>query len=176
MKTFLTRPFWGLILLLIFFVSCDKEADIPSLEDLPYEQRLEGIWDLKAVTFSTQIPNPQNPLQTIDIEGEGEDVSGLFVLSHDPNNLDYRYEFTANLSLADSLPAVPVPVEREASGSWSATSDESRIFVTEEDQTAYTFIVKENSLNRQVYETTFEETIMGIFTIEVDVSLQFERR
>ena len=97
------------------------------------------------------------------------------MLGHDPNNLDYSYDFIANLQLVDSVLSIPVPVSREGSGTWSATSDGSRIFVTETDQSTYTFIVKENGLDRQVYETTVEETLFGVFTIEVDVELTFIR-
>ena len=176
MKTF---TFIRLILLstsAALFISCAKEAKFIPLEDQPYEQRLEGVWDLKGVKYAAEFPNPQNPLQTINIEGEGEDVEGLFVLGHDPNDIDYAYNFVANLQLFDSVPAIPVPVEQAGSGTWSATSDESRIFVTEDNQTSYTFVVKENSLNRQVYETTIQETIMGVFTLEVDAELTFERK
>lgn len=163
------------MVVLAISVSCNKEASLTPLEDMPYEQRLEGIWELQNVQYATQFPNPQNPLQTINISGEGEQVEGLFVLGHDPNEMDYRYEFVANISLADSVPAIPIPIERSGKGTWSSTSDESRIFVTEDNQTSYTFVVVENGINRQVYHTTFEETLMGIFTIEVDVALTFVR-
>lgn len=166
---------YSLILAVGLLISCKKEVVITALEDMPYEQRLEGIWKLQSVTYSTEFPDPQNPLQTIDINGDGEDVEGLFVLGHDPNELDYSYEFLANISLGNSLPEIPVPIERDGDGTWSATSDESRIFITETDQTSYTFVVLENELNRQVYQTTFEETVMSIFTIEVEVVLTFVR-
>ena len=166
---------YSLILAVGLLISCKKEVAITPLEDMPYEQRLEGIWELQSVTYATEFPDPQNPLQTIDINGDGEDVEGLFVLGHDPNELDYSYAFVANISLADSLPAIPIPIERDGDGTWSTTTDESRIFITETDQTSYTFLVIENELNRQVYQTTIEETVLSIFTIEVEVELTFVR-
>lgn len=156
-------------------LSCSKDAEFVPLENQSFEQRLEGLWTLQEVKYAAELPNPQNPLQVINIEGEGDDVEGLFVLGHDPNRLDYDYNFVANLQIVDSIPAIPLPVERAGSGTWSSTSDESRIFVTEDDQTSYTFVVVENTLTRQVYQTTIEETIMGVFTIEADVELTFVR-
>ncbi len=165
----------GIVFIAMVSFSCKKDVVLASLEDQPYEQRLEGIWELTSVEYESEIPNPQNPLQTIEIDGSGEDVEGIFVLGHDPNQLDFSYEFLANIQLVDSVPPIPIPVERDGSGTWSATSDESRIIITEDDQTTYTFIVKVNELNKQVYQTTIEETILGVFTIEVDVELTFVR-
>jgi hypothetical protein len=175
MKTAIAYRLFIFLIAVFLTAACGKEAVFVPPESKSFEQRLEGFWQLKEVKYAAELPNPQNPLQTINLEGEGEDVEGLFVLGHDPNNLDYAYEFVANLQVFDSIPPIPVPVEREGSGSWSSTSDESRIFVTEDDQTTYTFIIIENTLTRQVYQTTIEETIMGIFTIEADVELTFER-
>lgn len=175
MKNFGPKPVLILMFIALITASCAKDAKLSGRDEMSFEQRLEGAWELIAVKYSSEFPNPQNPLQTIQVDGDGEDVEGLFVLGHDPNKLDYSYDFIANLQLVDSIPAIPVPVSRSGAGTWSATSDGSRIFVTETDQSSYTFIVKENSLNRQVYETTVEETLLGVFTIEVDVELTFIR-
>lgn len=175
MKTSTPNGFLILMMASLLLLSCRKEAEFVPLESKSFEQRLEGVWVLKSVKYAAELPNPQSPLQTINIEGEGEEVEGLFVLGHDPNKMDYAYNFIANLQIFDSVPPIPLPIEQDGSGTWSSTSDESRIFITEEDQSTYTFIVKENSLNRQVYETTIEETLMGFITIEADVELTFER-
>ena len=167
--------FFTVLIAVSLLLSCNKTATVVPLEDQPFEQRLEGIWTLVAVSFETEFPDPQNPLMTIEIEGEGEDVNGTMVVGHDPNELDYSYDFLANIQLNDTVPPIPVPVERDGSGTWSATSDESRIFVNEDGQSEYTFEVEVNELNRQVYHTSVEEKVFGVFTIEVNLELTFVR-
>lgn len=156
-------------LLLLVLSSCKKK-----MSEETFEERLEGNWKLVSVQYSGTAPNPLNPTATINFDGEGQNVQGGLEMHRNPYKVDYDFSFTANVALSDTTPAFPVDIDQSGSGTWTTTSDESTIIITEENQT-YNFDVLTNEPDRQVLHTTITQTVFQFVTVNSDVELEFVR-
>lgn len=165
----------------LLFASCkkdDKNDTTSQPTTQSYEQRIAGQWDLVAVSYDTEIPNIQDPTEpAIQVSGEGKDVSGKFILTRNPNEIDYNLNFTAEVDPFNSGTAIPVPVNFGSSGTWTTTSDASKLIVTDENDEEILFNVDVNEQNKQTFSATITQTInMGIpLSLAVDIVLSFER-
>lgn len=171
------------ILILLFSASlfaCKKDNDNggssnSSSSTYTYEGRLNDMWELVAVEFDGAFPDPQNPFQQIQFSGSGTDVNGLFDLSVNPNRVNYLFSFTANVDLGDTN-SIPLPITQTGKGSWTTTSDDSKLFIdiddSDDDQV---FTVLLNEQNTQKFKTTIPYEVFPSFTIDVEAELTFDR-
>lgn len=167
-------PVLFVLALLSLSLGCKRED--PNAGDEPqeetYEERLAGNWNLTSVDYEASFFNPLT-LQNQQIEGSGTQVQGSFNFSLDPQEFDYDYSFTASVKLADSIQAVPFPVEQDGQGTWSANEAGTEVTTTEDGNTV-TYTVLENEANRQRFRGSFEENMQG-FPVTVKVELLLER-
>ena len=164
------------------FVSCkkeDKDDSTPTPKAQTYEERVTGEWDLVAVSYDTEIPNLLNPgSPSIPVAGNGKDVSGRFELTRDPNEIDYNLNFKAEVDLMGTGSPMELPINFGSTGTWTTTSDDSKLIVTDEDGEETLFSVKVNEQNKQVFSSTLIQSgsDFGLpITLEVDILLTFER-
>ncbi len=163
------RLFAIVLLSLCLLPSCKKDQG----DEAPptYEDRLEGSWDLVAVSYSTVIPNFQDPTQAgFPVAGDGTEVSGSFELRRNPHEVDFNFSFNASVM---GFPSIPV--QRSGSGSWTTTSDEKMLIVTTDDGESYQFEVLVNEPKQQIFAGNFTETFNNLFSLEVETELEFSR-
>ena len=174
------------ILLLLFaftlsLASCKKDdKDDSNTEPAPqtYEQRIEGEWDLVAVSYDTEIPDLTGGGSPTPIAGNGKDVSGDFNLTRDPNRVVYDLNFKAELDPFGTGSGFEIPVNFESSGDWTTTSDASKLIVTDDMGEEIIFDVEVNEQNKQVFSSAITESVdlLGFpLSLEVDLLLTFER-
>lgn len=158
-------------------LACKKDDNCQPVTsyEYPYEQRLEGNWDLVGVEYDTELPDISGSGQTIPVSGSGTNVSGTFDLSRDPNNVDYNFSFTALADITGTGFPVPIPVNFSSTGEWTTTSDEKHLLITDDNGETLVFDVEENQEDTQIFTSTISENFQGIFTLEVFVRLSFER-
>lgn len=157
----------------------DKESTDPTPQPQTYEQRVTGEWDLVAVSYDTEIPNFLNAgSPPIVVAGDGKDVSGRFVLTQNPNEIDYNLNFMAEADILGTGMPVELPVNFASSGTWTTTSDGSKLIVTDEDGEEILFNVEVNEQDKQVFSATLSQSgsDFGLpITLEIDILLTFER-
>ncbi len=157
----------------LVFSSCKKNNDGGEEPNPPtYEDRMTGTWDLKSVDYDSEFINPLNPTSTLQFMGAGSDVSGTFIFTQNPNEVNYSYNFKVD---ADSLSPTPIPVNDEGSGTWATTADDSKIIITTPEQELI-LKVAENNPNRQVFQTTAEQEVFPGFSVTADLDLVLEKR
>jgi hypothetical protein len=153
-------------------LACRKEETGEPTENISaFEQRIQGDWDLQAVKYDGEIPNPLSPGSTIEIKGNGTSVVGGHTVTRKPNRIDYNYSFTAQVNF-NGVP-IPVPVQQQGLGEWTLNESEDRIFITEEGETVvWTVLI--NEANKQVYAAQLTQQIQGIAVL-IDTELTFVR-
>lgn len=161
------------LLCLSAIVACrkDDQGTTPADQGSAFEQRIQGEWDLQAVKYDGEVPNPLNPGTTIEIKGNGTNVSGGHTVTRNPNKIDYSYAFTAEVNFS-GVP-IPIPVEQIGEGEWVLNASEDRIFITEEGETVI-WKVLVNEANKQVYGAQLTQQIQGIAVL-IDTELTFVR-
>ncbi len=158
----------SLAIFALTITSC-KDDNISSNEDPnDYEARLEGTWDLEKVHYDTEIPALTGGDPT-PISGEGNNVNGNITLTRNPNTFTYDFNFDADFS------GLPIPVGQKGSGTWTTSRDNSKLIVTDDTGQEIVFVVVSNEAKKQVYTTTISQSVQGIFTLEVDLELEFTR-
>lgn len=162
----------SLLSLALCIGACKK--DDKGTDDNSYEARLAGTWDLKSVKYKADIPDIIGGGTPTHVEGAGTGVSGNFILKRNPNTLTYNYSFTASVDPFNSCTEIPIPVSAAGQGDWTTTTDGSKIIITE-DSTSTTFSVITNEPKRQVFTSTISQNVSGLFTVDVDVELEFTR-
>lgn len=132
-----------------------------------------------AVSYDTEIPNFLNPgSPAIVVAGDGKDVSGRFELTRNPNEIDYNLNFMAEADILGTGMPVELPVNFASSGTWTTTSDGSKLIVTDEDGEEILFNVEVNEQDKQVFSSTLSQSgsDFGLpITLEIDILLTFER-
>ena len=164
--------------LTLSIASCKKEKKDAASTPQTYEDRVAGNWDLVAVSYETEIPDLSGSGGgPISIAGEGKDVSGTFILTKNPNEINYILSFNAELDPLNTGNPVEFPVNFASSGVWTTTSDASKLIVTDDNGEEILFNVEVNEQNKQVFSSTLSQSInVGIpITLEVDIVLTFER-
>ena len=152
-----------------FSLTSCKDDNVSTNEDPNnYEARLEGTWDLEKVHYDTEIPALGGGSPT-PVTGDGKNVNGNITLTRNPNNFTYDFSFDADLA------GLPIPVNQQGSGTWTTSRDNSKLIVTDENGEEIVFVVVSNEAKKQVYTTTISETVQQIFTLEVDLDLEFSR-
>lgn len=169
-----------LFVFILAFASCkkkDKESTTPQATPKTYEEKLEGEWNLVAVSYATEIPDIVGGGAPIQIAGNGTEVSGDFDLTRNPNRVVYDLSFKAEADPFNTGTPTEIPVNFASAGDWTTTSDASKVIVTDDLNQEIIFNVEVNEDNKQVFSATIMETInMGLpITLAVDVVLSFER-
>lgn len=163
----------------IALTSCKKEDKDSTTTPTPktFEEKLEGNWDLVAVTYSTEIPDLLGGGAPTPVAGNGTEVSGDFDLTRNPNRVEYNLNFKAEVDPFGTGSPIEVPVNFESSGDWTTTSDASKVIITDDLGQEIIFNVDVNEENKQVYSATITESVNVLvpITLEVDMILTFER-
>ncbi len=154
-------------------ISCKKKDKPTKVEEPTFEERLEGTWNLKAVKYDSEIPSLTGG-DPVPVNGEGTEVGGSIKLTRNPHKFEYDFSFNASIDPGLGSP-VTVPIQQAGTGTWTTTSDNSKIITTADSGEEVIFNVKINEANRQVYETTVTQDIQGFFSIEADLELEFQR-
>lgn len=158
----------SLALSAIVFTGCKDDNISTDADPSNYEARLAGTWDLDKVYFDTEIPSFDGTSDPTPVSGEGTNVKGNISLTRNPNKFDYTFSFDANIG-------IPIPVNQTGSGTWTTTRDDTKLIVTDESGEEIVFEVITNSEKKQVYTTTITQTFQNVFSLEVDLELEFSR-
>ncbi|MDX5325143.1 MAG: lipocalin family protein [Bacteroidota bacterium] len=143
------RLLWLLIPAMFFACKKDDDGNSGGLES-----NLPGTWKLIAVEYSGSAPNPSNPTQTVPFSGSGTNVNGQFVITKDPNTINYSMFFVGEVNLGSGQP-ISLPIQQSGSGTWTTTTDGKKLIMTNDsDGKTVTFNVITNTNNRQVWEGT----------------------
>ena len=162
-------------LALLSLWSCKKDENNTPTNTLPpgLTGRLIGDWELTGVYCKTSIPNPLNPLQPINVEGDATAVSGDFVVSYNPNKVVYNYSF----SISGGPVPGSFPVNQDGEATWSVISNDTKVLLEEADMDPVIYDVTTNEANLQVWETELPFTIPGVgITVTADIKLTLERK
>jgi|GEM_PF-1029782 len=139
------------------------------------EDRLVGEWTMTALFYDTEIPNPAVPGTTIPLSGNADNVSGDFIVTQNPNEVDYTLIFSVTLP-PPLVGGVPINIAR--SGTWTVTGDEKRVIV--EDASNGELILYDvlvNEPNRQVWASEVPFSIPGTgLTLFSDIEFTLERQ
>ncbi len=168
MKKFLTLS----LILFIALTACKKDEIQKPAEQIPaYEQRLLGDWSLQAVQYDGLVPNPLDPLNPIELKGNGSAISGGHTVSRNPNKIDFNYSFTAQVDF-NGFP-LPIPINQEGIGEWTLNENGDRIFITEEGEETIAWKILVNETNKQVYAAQVSQQVQGGITVTIDTELTF---
>ncbi len=159
--------FLFLATLTIGATSCSKDDELGNPND--FEERLGGTWDLQKIYYSTEIPDFSGGEPT-PVNGNGGNVAGNIVLNRNPNTFQYNLFFTANI-----ISGFPIPLPLGGTGTWTTYRDNSKLVLRDENGEETLFAVIINEPKRQVYTTTISESILGLYTVEIDLELEFTR-
>jgi hypothetical protein len=121
-KRFLGLPILASLVLLAFS-ACVKEPKpepLPPLATGPFEPRLKQGWQVHAVSYQGNMPNPFDTTTTAQFQGEAYDVSGEFTFEdrNDSALAHYSIDFTADLLAG----MVPVHYMNFGDGIWTYDS------------------------------------------------------
>jgi hypothetical protein len=157
--------FYALLTLIIS--SCNKDDDA-GYNPNDFEKRLEGSWNLQQIHYNTEIPDFSGGEPT-QVDGKGQNVFGNITLNKNPNTFEYNFIFTANLI------GFPLPLVLGGSGTWTTYRDNSKVVLRDAQGEETVFLVLINESKRQVYSTTLSQNLAGLYTVEIDLELEFTR-
>jgi hypothetical protein len=162
MKTFFTRThaLLGAILLFVMALSaCRKEADKtgPSAggggnNPTTFEQRIDGIWEVKLVQYSASLPLQQG-LPPLTIAGADPSATGSFDIGVAPNTVNYNFRVTASIDLGFGVP-FPLPITQNGVGTWAVSANKKTLTITQNNGQKQEFAILVDEPNVQVWQGT----------------------
>jgi hypothetical protein len=168
------------ILLLALFalsLACSKDDDKnnnPNTGNADLSARLVGNWEMTDLIYDATVPNPLNPFSPINLSGPAENVYGDFIISASPNNVDYNYGFDIESPLD---PTQSFPITQVGQGTWTVTTNGTKVVVEQSNNTTTTYTVQENAMNRQVWTARVPTTVPGIgITVNADIRITLIRK
>lgn len=159
---------------LLFLGACSKDKNNNNNNNGPtgLTGRLVGTWNMTALDYSTQVPNPLNPLSPIDLTGDAQDLEGTFTVTANPNVVVYNYSF----NIVDADLPFPIPVQRSGQATWDVISNDTKV-VLEENGESTIYDVITNEAARQIWAGTLPFTIPGVgITVDSDIQFTLERQ
>ncbi|HBF19080.1 MAG: hypothetical protein CMI36_06520 [Owenweeksia sp.] len=167
------KKFWIVAVAVLALAACKKDkSGSQNTNQTTYEERLVGDWDLTAIHYKTVIPNPTGG-EPINVDDDGQDVSGEFNINKDPNQVNMDISFTANVPTPFGV--LPVPISQQTAGTWTVSADNSTIYLESEGETLI-LEVKKNEENLQVFESVIPNNIQGFGQIDVLTTLTLKRQ
>lgn len=163
----------AIALFLLFLGACSKDKNNNNNNNTPagLEGRLVGSWNMTALDYSTQVPNPLDPFNPIDVTGDAQDLQGTFTVTSNPNVVVYNYSF----NIVDADLPFPVPVQRSGQATWDVISNDTKV-VLEEGGESIIYDVVTNEATRQVWAGTLPFTIPGAgITVNSDIQFTLEK-
>lgn len=163
----------AIALSLLFLGACSKDKNNNNNNNTPagLEGRLVGSWNMTALDYSTQVPNPLDPFNPIDVTGDAQDLQGTFTVTSNPNVVVYNYSF----NIVDADLPFPVPVQRSGQATWDVISNDTKV-VLEEGGESIIYDVVTNEATRQVWAGTLPFTIPGAgITVNSDIQFTLEK-
>lgn len=163
----------AIALSLLFLGACSKDKNNNNNNNTPagLAGRLVGSWNMTALDYSTQVPNPLDPFNPIDVTGDAQDLQGTFTVTANPNVVVYNYSF----NIVDADLPFPVPVQRSGQATWDVISNDTKV-VLEEGGESIIYDVVTNEATRQVWAGTLPFTIPGAgITVNSDIQFTLEK-
>lgn len=180
------KTFMRLALLLLMVNACSDDDDSNNTnsngtnppEPTPQEEYLEnivGLWDLTDVRYSLTIPPPQQGLPPIPISGQGKNVSGLFNMEQNPQEITYNLSFFAGVPNPLTGDSIDIPINFGNSGTYAVNENATEITVSNNDGTTTTLEILLDRENRQTFRTVQPFAIPMFDTVDVTTELTIKR-
>lgn len=135
-----------------------------------FDDRLEGTWMLASVNYYGEVADPSNVGSFVSFNGIGQNPSGQFVFTKNPDKVDYTMDFIVNMYFGVGDP-INANFHREGLGDWEYKSSDAKLFIREQPDSLIWEII-EDSDNRQKWNTLINVThFENDDTINIPVNL-----
>ena len=166
-----------IIAVILVIGACKKQA--PSIDpSVPLNDRIPGLWDVTKVEYTGSLPFGGGYLP---FSGEGQNVSGYFQFTKDPNWGEFQIGFVAVADIGLGTP-LSYPVSEGHQGNWKAIDNDRYIrmwsdtIVNSEIDSMYDWEVLHNTQNKQILKSSFVFDFGGQYdSIPVAVKATLER-
>jgi len=177
----MTQKFIPLLLILVLAGACKKDKNTNNSTNEPpplsvreqYIADLEGIWDLSEVRYSFTLPSLAPGVPPVPLSGAGEDVSGIFNFTTEPQEVNYNFSFSVGLPNPLTGDTISLPISMGNKGSYTVNEQATRITVTDDDgeQQQFEILLDRPAQQNLRTVTTMEIPTVGSIDVTAEISI-----